>query len=70
MKNVNDADSLVPNMSYESVDGKLELGIGFNACLYSILLGIFAIIICILGGVWGYGMSGGSIGGIHSLTIA
>lgn len=51
VKNVNDADSLVPNMSYESVDGKLELGIGFNACLYSILLGIFAIIICILGGV-------------------
>lgn len=64
VENVNDADSLVSNMSHESADGKLEPGIGSNAGLYSVLLGIFIIIICILGGVWGYGMFGGSIGGI------
>ncbi len=64
VENVNDADSIVSNMSHESADGKLEPGIGSDAGLYSFLLGIFVIIICILGGVWGYGMFGGSIGGI------
>lgn len=64
VENVNDANFLVSNMSHESADGKLEPGIDTDAGLYSVLLGIFVIIICILGGVWGYGMFGGSIGGI------
>lgn len=64
VEDANDADVLMPNMGHKSADEKLEQGIGFDAGLYSVLLGILVIIICILGGVWGYGIFGGSIGGI------
>lgn len=64
VEDANDADVRMPNMGHESADEKLEQGIGSDAGLYSVLLGILVIIICILGGVWGYGIFGGSIGGI------
>lgn len=66
VENADDADALVSNISHEPAAGKPEPGIGSDAGLYSVLLGIFAVIICILGGVWGYGMFGGSIGGIFA----
>lgn len=66
VENAGDADAFVPNMNQDSATGKLEPGIGSDAGLYSVLLGIFVVIICILGGVWGYGMFGGSIGGIFA----
>lgn len=66
VENADDADALMPNMNQESTPGKLEPGIGSDTGFYSLLLNIFVIIICILGGVWGYGMFGSSTGGIFA----
>ena len=70
VENANNADAIMPNMNHESANEKLKQGIGSDAGLYSVLLGILVIIFCILGGVWGYGMFGGSIGGICLGLIA
>lgn len=64
VEDANDTDVLNPNMGHESAAEKLEPGIGSDTGLYSVLLNIFVVIICILGGVWGYGTFGGSIGGV------
>lgn len=64
VEDANDADVLMSNMGHESADEKLEQGIESDGGLYSVLLGILVIIFCILGGVWGYGMFGDSVGGI------
>ncbi len=66
VENADDADALVPNMNQDSATGKLELGIGSDTGFYSLLLNIFVVIICILGGVGGYGIFGDSIGGIFA----
>lgn len=66
VENADDEDALMSNMNQEPTPGKLEPGIGSNTGLYSLLLNIFVVIICILGGVWGYGMFGGSTGGIFA----
>ena len=63
---VENADGLMSDTNHEPATGKLEPGIGSDTTIYSVLLGIFDVIICILGGVWGYGMFGGSIGGIFA----
>lgn len=69
VENENDADVLMSNMNHEPTDEKLEPGIDSNAGLYSVLLGIFVVIICILGGVWGYGMFSGSIASYLKIFI-
>lgn len=64
VENANDADTLISNMNHESIAEKLEPGIGSDTGLYSVLPNIFVVIICILGGVGGYGTFDGSIGGV------
>lgn len=64
VENADDADALTANIGHDPSDEKLEPGIGSDTDLYSVLLNIFVVIICILGGIGGYGMFGGSIGGV------
>lgn len=64
VENADDADALMTDINHEPGNEKLEKGIGSDTGLYSVLLGIFVAITCILGGVWGYAVFRGSIGGI------